>query len=110
MGLIDAGAAARLDRYIGYYEPYASSHEALDADTALQEEVRNVGSAVAHAVGELRAGRLQTVQPVVLRPRRNECQAAGRRGCAKKKRSISPVASGPVASVYDPAAWPPDHA
>ena len=26
MGLIDAGNVARLDRYIGYYEPYASSH------------------------------------------------------------------------------------
>ena len=32
MGLIDAGVQARLDRYIGYYEPYATSHDALDAD------------------------------------------------------------------------------
>ena len=39
MGLIDAGTQARLDRYIGYYEPYATSHEALDADQAVQEEV-----------------------------------------------------------------------
>ena len=31
MGLIDAGSR-RLDRYIGYYEPYATSHEALDRD------------------------------------------------------------------------------
>jgi multimeric flavodoxin WrbA len=45
MGLIDAGAAARLDRYIGYYEPYATSHEALDRDVAVQEEVRNVARA-----------------------------------------------------------------
>ena len=29
MGLIDAGPASRLDRYIGYYEPYATSHDAL---------------------------------------------------------------------------------
>jgi hypothetical protein len=36
MGLIDAGAAARLDRYIGYYEPYFSSHEALDKDKAVK--------------------------------------------------------------------------
>ena len=27
MGLIDAGAQARLDRFIGYYEPYATSHD-----------------------------------------------------------------------------------
>ena len=30
MGLIDAGDQARLDRFIGYYEPYATSHETLD--------------------------------------------------------------------------------
>ncbi|WP_310449723.1 flavodoxin family protein [Sulfuritalea sp.] len=70
MGFIDAGAPARLDRYIGYYEPYASSHEALDHDPAVQEEARNVARAVAQAVVELRAGRLQAVQPVVSRPRR----------------------------------------
>jgi multimeric flavodoxin WrbA len=36
MGLIDAGAQARLDRYLGYYGPYATSHDALDQDTGLQ--------------------------------------------------------------------------
>lgn len=61
MGLIDAGPKARLDRYLGYYEPYASSHEALDADEKLQEEVRNVARAVAAGVQALRAGTL--VQP-----------------------------------------------
>ena len=69
MGFIDAGAQARLDRYIGYFEPYATSHEALDADLAVQNEVRNVAYAVAKAVIELRAGRLQAVQPRLTRPR-----------------------------------------
>ncbi|MFP5408164.1 MAG: flavodoxin family protein [Gammaproteobacteria bacterium] len=69
MGFIDAGAQARLDRYIGYYAPYASSHDALDRDEALQEEARNVARAVEKAVGELRAGRLQAVQPRLSRPR-----------------------------------------
>ena len=59
MGLIDAGTKARLDRFIGYYEPYATSHQALDRDVAVQEEVRNVARAVVEAVSELRAGRLQ---------------------------------------------------
>nr|WP_157122523.1 flavodoxin family protein [Bordetella flabilis] len=59
MGLIDAGASARLDRYIGYYRPYATSHDELDADEALHEEVRNVARAVAAAVGDVRAGRLR---------------------------------------------------
>lgn len=69
MGLVDAGAQARLGRYIGYYAPYATSHEALDQDSAIQEETRNVARAVAHTVVELRVGRLQAVQPVVVRAR-----------------------------------------
>jgi hypothetical protein len=69
MGFIDAGAPARLDRFIGYYEPYATSHEALDKDEAMQEETRNVARAVAKAVVELRAGRLQAVQATLSRPR-----------------------------------------
>jgi multimeric flavodoxin WrbA len=58
MGLVDAGSFATLDRYVGYFESYAESHEALDRDTGFQEEVRNVALAVASAVGELRAGRV----------------------------------------------------
>jgi hypothetical protein len=58
MGLVDAGTAAKLDRYIGYYEPYFDSHEALDKDKAVQEEARNVARAVVQAVKALRAGRL----------------------------------------------------
>ena len=69
MGFIDAGAQARLDRYIGYYEPYATSHEALDQNTIVQEEARNVARAVAQAVVEVRSGRLQAVQPKLSRPR-----------------------------------------
>lgn len=42
MGLIDAGDRARLDRYIGYYEPCATSHQSLDTDEAAQKENRNV--------------------------------------------------------------------
>ena len=69
MGLIDAGNQARLDRYIGYYEPYATSHDALDADTGVQEEVRNVARGVAAAVRELRAGRLRSPAGELRNPR-----------------------------------------
>jgi len=69
MGFIDAGAKARLDRFIGYYEPYATSHDTLDADVALQEEVRNVARAVACAVGELRAHGLQSADAGLRAPR-----------------------------------------
>ncbi|MDQ6627322.1 MAG: flavodoxin family protein [Pseudomonadota bacterium] len=60
MGLIDAGPEARLDRFIGYYEPYATSHDVLDEDTAVQNEVRNVGRAVASFAAALRRGELAT--------------------------------------------------
>jgi multimeric flavodoxin WrbA len=56
MELIPAGAM--LDRYIGYYEPYATSHDALDRDVALQQEVRNAALALAQAVTLARSGRL----------------------------------------------------
>ena len=69
MGLIDAGPTSRLDRYIGYYEPYATSHAALDRDEAVQEEVRNAARALAQAVGELRAGRLSAPGRNLVRPR-----------------------------------------
>ena len=69
MGFIDAGAQARLDRYIGYYEPYANSHDTLDKDTMVQEEVQNVARAVVKAVVELRAGQLSKLQPDLKRPR-----------------------------------------
>ena len=69
MGLVDAGPQSRLDRYIGYYEPYATSHEELDRDTDVQEEVRNVARAVANAVAELRAGTLSRPDAKLKRPR-----------------------------------------
>jgi len=35
MGMVDAGALSRLDRFVGYYESYAESHEVLDRDLAM---------------------------------------------------------------------------
>lgn len=69
MGLVDAGTKARLDRYIGYYDPYASSHATLDADDAVQEEVRNVARAVTEAVRQLRAGELSAPDRSLAQPR-----------------------------------------
>ncbi len=69
MGMIDAGSFARLDRYIGYFESYAESHDAFDRDTDVQEEVRNVARALGMAVGELRAGRLSSPNRAVRPPR-----------------------------------------
>jgi multimeric flavodoxin WrbA len=59
MDLVPAGPHAGLDRYVGYYEPYATSHQALDRDAAVQEEVRNVARAVVATVRLLREGRYE---------------------------------------------------
>ncbi len=58
MHLKPAGPSAELDRYIGYWEPYATSHQALDKDTAIQDEVRNAARTLLRAVHEQRAGKL----------------------------------------------------
>ena len=69
MGLLDAGDQARLDRYIGYFEPYATSHDVLDKDHAVQEETRNVARAVARVTAALRAGELGAELADLPRPR-----------------------------------------
>ena len=61
IGMIPAGHLGHIDRFIGYLEPYATSHDDLDADTALQEDVRNAARALVKAVKMLRKGEL--VQP-----------------------------------------------
>jgi multimeric flavodoxin WrbA len=55
MDLCPAGPTAELDRYIGYWKPYATSHDELDADEAIQGEVRNCALALLEAV---QAGRM----------------------------------------------------
>ncbi|HWV53184.1 flavodoxin family protein [Pseudorhodoplanes sp.] len=60
IGLIPAGHMAEIDRYIGYYEPYATSHAALDADIALQDEVRNCARALIEGVRLRRSGELKS--------------------------------------------------
>ena len=56
MKLFPAGEDAVFDRYIGYYKPYATSHEELDRDQAFFEETRNAARALVKAVTGLRAG------------------------------------------------------
>jgi len=58
MELISAGRLAELDRYIGYYKPYATSHDELDADHDLHEEVRIAARVLLEAVQSQRQGKL----------------------------------------------------
>jgi multimeric flavodoxin WrbA len=58
MHLVPASARAGLARYVGYYESYAASHEALDRDAAFQTEVRNAARTLIEAVDLSRRGAL----------------------------------------------------
>jgi len=57
MKLLPAVPQGGIDRYIGYYQPYATSHEALDEDTAVQQEVRAAARALVESVRLARAGK-----------------------------------------------------
>jgi hypothetical protein len=59
MALISAGRTAELDGYIGYMEPYATSHQAFDRDSAFQEEALNAARSLGNAVKLAREGKLQ---------------------------------------------------
>jgi multimeric flavodoxin WrbA len=63
MKMLPAMPQGGLDRYIGYYEPYATSHDALDKDTAVQQEVRSAAKALVEGVRLSRAGRLPHLEP-----------------------------------------------
>ena len=68
MDLVEATGAA-VDRYIGYYEPYATSHDALDRDPAVQQEVRDVARSVVDAIALARHGKFERSDGRVRDPR-----------------------------------------
>jgi hypothetical protein len=69
MEMISAGAKATIDRYIGYYETYATSHSSLDHDAALQEEVRNAAATISEAVLAAQAGKQVSAGSDLAEPR-----------------------------------------
>jgi multimeric flavodoxin WrbA len=69
MGLIPAGRAALVDGYVGYYKPYATSHDDLDSDKEFQEEVRNAARALVNAVRLLRRGEFKQPDKSLREPR-----------------------------------------
>ena len=69
MHLIPAGSLAQIDRYIGYWKPYATSHDELDADEAIQEEVRNAARSLREGIMAQRSGRLVALGDELTPPR-----------------------------------------
>ena len=59
MKLISAGTLAERDGYIGYEEPYALSHQALDDDDAMLQDVRNAATTLARAIALRSEGRFE---------------------------------------------------
>lgn len=69
MNLCPAGPSAELDRYIGYWKPYATNHLELDADECIQEEVRNAARALKQGVEATRSGKMVTAGNDLTPPR-----------------------------------------
>lgn len=58
MHLVQAGADSCLDRFIDYFGAYATSHDALDTDTDLHEEVRNAARSLITQIVARRRGEI----------------------------------------------------
>jgi hypothetical protein len=56
MGMVQAGPSATVDAFIGYYKPYATSHEDLDTDPEVFTLVTNAALSLASMVAQLRSG------------------------------------------------------
>jgi multimeric flavodoxin WrbA len=56
IGMIPAGSSALIDTWIGWYKPYATSHQDLDEDPDLFVEVAQAALSLAHMVGQIRSG------------------------------------------------------
>lgn len=69
IGLLPAGHASELGAYIGYLKPYATSHDDLDDDKALQKEVANAAHALIEGVKQMRRGNLKQPDRNVKEPR-----------------------------------------
>jgi len=52
-----------IGRYLGYYQPYATSHDALDDDAALMEETRQAARALFATIASIRRGEHPGLKP-----------------------------------------------
>jgi multimeric flavodoxin WrbA len=69
MQLVQAGPSGLLARYLGYYRSYATSHDDLDADLALQQETRNTALSLVERVRQIRSGRYRPPDEHLSSPR-----------------------------------------
>jgi len=55
LGMVQAGPLAAIDTWIGWYEPYATSHDDLDRDRSIFTQVEQAALSVSNLVTQLRA-------------------------------------------------------
>jgi len=70
MEMIPAGPVAGIDRFIGYYEPYATSHDDLDKDEDTRHEVKNTAMELVEMVRQIRGGKYQRPDAKLEEPRK----------------------------------------
>jgi len=69
IGLIRAGTSAAVDTLIGYYEPYATSHDKLDAQPETFVQVENAARSLVSMVRAIRSGAYQAPDAGLRNPR-----------------------------------------
>jgi hypothetical protein len=69
IGLIQAGHMASVGAYLGYLEPYATSHDDLDKDKDFQDETLNAAKSLIEGVRLMRSGALPQPDAKVHEPR-----------------------------------------
>jgi multimeric flavodoxin WrbA len=67
--MIPAGPTALIDTWIGWYQPYATSHEDLDQDKDVFTEVGNAALALANLVKQIRSGKYHAPDAELHAPR-----------------------------------------
>ena len=70
MGLIQAGPTAAVDIMIGYYQPYATSHDDLDKDEAAFGHAHNAATSLTNLVTQIRSGRYRAPDEGLESPRK----------------------------------------
>ena len=69
IGMIQAGASAVVDTLIGYYEPYATSHDKLDAQPETFVQVENAAKSLVSLVRAIRSGAYKAPDAGLRNPR-----------------------------------------
>ena len=70
LGMVQAGASAVLDTWIGYYKPYATSHDELDAEPEIFVQVENAAKSLVNMVREIRSGAYRAPDAGLANPRK----------------------------------------